>query len=388
MRGHLESRGKGIWRAKVYLGRDANDLAKKRYLTRTVHGTKRYAEDVLAEMLVEAGHAGSNIVSDGTVADLAHRWFSVAGATLSPTTMREYKRLMKRRIDPRFGTTRVRALRTADLDAFYADLHRTVNGRHGLSARSVQQIHAVIRRLLNQGVKWGWLTVNPALNATPPRVYPHELNPPSRDQVVRLLDEAASRDADLACFLLLAVVTGARRGELCAVRWSDVDFNTRTLTIARSIIGDRNDELLEKDTKSHAARRVALDAKTLLSVEEHRTRCADRSEACDEVLPRAAYIFSDEPDGSRPWRPGRASLAFDRLCRQLSIDNVRLHDLRHFTATQLLTAGVPVKTVSGRLGHANAATTLNVYAHFMESSDEDAAETLRKILTTPERSRR
>src|SRR2546425_6002980 len=100
MRGHLEARGKGTWRAKVYLGRDA-ETGGKRYLTRTVHGSKRRADEVLTQLLVEAGR-GSYTVEDGTVADLAQRWFDLATSTLSPTTLNEYQRLLTRLILPRF----------------------------------------------------------------------------------------------------------------------------------------------------------------------------------------------------------------------------------------------------------------------------------------------
>jgi integrase len=91
-------------------------------------------------------------------------------------------------------------------------------------------------------------------------------------------------------------------------------------------------------------------------------------------------MFSDSPDGQLPWRPGRVTLAFRRLCQQNDITGVRLHDFRHFAASTVLGAGVPVKTVSGRLGHANAATTLGVYAHFLESSDAEAAQVLAALL--------
>jgi integrase len=86
------------------------------------------------------------------------------------------------------------------------------------------------------------------------------------------------------------------------------------------------------------------------------------------------------PDGSAPWRPGRITLAFGRISKRLGCEGVRFHDLRHFTATQLLAAGVPVKTVSARLGHANPSTTLNIYAHHLEAADEEAANVLAGLL--------
>ena len=100
-------------------------------------------------------------------------------------------------------------------------------------------------------------------------------------------------------------------------------------------------------------------------------------------LPAKAYVFSDSSDGSVPWRPNRVTHAFVHLCNEVDVSGVRLHDLRHFAATRLLAAGVPVNTVAGRPGHANASTTLNVYGHFLESSDESAAQVLGSLLDEP-----
>jgi integrase len=111
-----------------------------------------------------------------------------------------------------------------------------------------------------------------------------------------------------------------------------------------------------------------------------RSAAEERAAACGADLDAGAFVFSDSPDGAFPWRPGRVTLAFGRLCRLKGITGVRLHDLRHFAASRLLGAGVPMKTVAGRLGHANAATTLGVYAHFLESSDAEADRVLSALL--------
>jgi integrase len=242
----------------------------------------------------------------------------------------------------------------------------------------------MLRRLLNQAVKWGWCAVNPATHATPPKVHKHEYTLPSIEEVIALIDAAEERDADFGCFLRLAVVTGSRRGELCALRWRNIDLSSGTVSISRSIVdGYRNDLLIEKDTKTHASRRIVIDEETLQVLARRWIAAEERAAACASRLDPDAFVFSDSPDGALPWRPGRVTLAFIRLCKQQGINGVRLHDLRHFSASRLLGAGVPVKTVSGRLGHANAATTLNVYAHFLENSDVEAAKVLGGLLRRP-----
>src|SRR5581483_3145482 len=140
MRGHLEARGKNTWRAKVYLGR--NEVGARQYLTRTLHGTKREAQDQLNLLLVEAGHALP--VTGGTFNDLAQRWLSLASPGLSPTTVHEYQRLLDRVILPRFVNVKVQSIRSSDLDSFYAMLLRRGGAaRRPLSPQSVQHVHAL-----------------------------------------------------------------------------------------------------------------------------------------------------------------------------------------------------------------------------------------------------
>jgi integrase len=184
----------------------------------------------------------------------------------------------------------------------------------------------------------------------------------------------------MACFLLLAATTGARRGELCALRWTDIDFDLGTAVIARSLVEGQGSELVEKDTKTHASRRVALDEASLRELERHQERCRDRATSCKSALHKSAHVFSSDPENRRPWVPNEVTKRFIRVRKSEGLESVRLHDLRHFTATRLLAEGVPVRTVSGRLGHANAATTLGVYAHFLAESDRDAASTIGSVL--------
>lgn len=110
---------------------------------------------------------------------------------------------------------------------------------------------------------------------------------------------------------------------------------------------------------------------------------ADRIGRCDLAFTADCFVFSYDPGCLVPWHPDSATAAFRRLCQKEGLKGVCLHDLRHMHATQLLAAGVPVRTVSGRLGHANAATTLNVYAHFLDASDREAADTIGQLMASP-----
>lgn len=118
----------------------------------------------------------------------------------------------------------------------------------------------------------------------------------------------------------------------------------------------------------------------MTKLERHRSWMESRASFCSVTLDKRAFIFSDHERGLEAWKPNRVTLAFKRLCIELELDGIRFHDLRHFTATSLLTAGIDVRTVSGRLGHANAATTLGTYAHFVGAADRRAADMLGKIV--------
>jgi integrase len=314
---------------------------------------------------------------DSTVGELCEKWFSQVEPDLSPSVAPQYRTLLDNRILPKWGHTPVRGLRTFDLDEWYAELRRKgrLDGLGGLSANSVKRIHSVLRRALAQGVKWGLLETNPAADATVPKVHRRPMRLPEPADVARLITDAEQVNPSLPIYLRLAAATGARRGEMCALRWRDVDFARRRLTIAHSIV-EREGELIEKDTKTHQVRRVSLDEATMTVLEQHRSRRHLLAAGHKTELTSDAFLFSHEVDSSRPWRPNYVTLAFGRLRDRLGLDGVRLHHLRHFSASQLLAAGIDVRTVSGRLGHANASTTLDIYAQFVEQADERAAAAL------------
>jgi integrase len=222
--------------------------------------------------------------------------------------------------------------------------------------------------------------VSPADRARPPRQRPYEIHPPEPAQVQLLRREAEAVNLALPVFLRLAATTGARRSELIALRWGDLDLDARRLTIARAIVEDFERSLVEKGTKTHSSRRVALDPVTVDLLRAHWERAADLAAQCDVVLHAKSFVFSHDPASRDPWRPDYATHAFRVLARRLGMPELRLHDLRHYVATRLLANGTDVRTVAGRLGHRNASTTLNVYAHFVPAADEDAADLLGDVL--------
>lgn len=376
MQGSMRQRG-DAWELMVYLGRDAV-TGRKRYSSKTVKGGKREAQRALAALVAQA-EAGSLAKTRATVGELLEEWFDQAKDDFSPKTAREARGYIDRYLAPGLGDVKLGKLGAADIDRFYRRL-RERGGWKGraLSPATVRRAHGILHRALAQGVKWGWLGQNPASSATPPRVPVSDINPPSPAELARVFAYAQEHEPDLATFVVIAAATGARRSELIALRWSDIDLDRGVVSISRGIVLGRNG-LVEKDTKTHAARRVSLDATSMATLQAHRERAVERAGAAHAVLAKSAFVFSNEIDSSVNWYPDSVSRAYQRVCRRVGLADVRLHDLRHYVATRLLSAGVDVRTVAGRLGHRNASTTLNVYSHFLAETDQEAANVLGRI---------
>jgi integrase len=377
MSGSIWSPRHGVWVARIDAGRDPV-TGKRRQISRTIRGSKRDAQKVLNEMAVEADR-GRFTGTSTTFRQLSDRWLEMAKNDLSPLTLRRYRGLLDRSILPAIGDLSVKSIEAIDLDQLYNGLQK----RAGLAPATVRQVHAIIRRAFRQAVLWGWANTNPAVNATPPRMVKPDLSPPDVEEVAALLAAADEFEPEFGRFLHVAATTGARRGELCALKWGNVNFSAQTLTIEHSIIEMPGGGMIEKDTKTHAMRRIALDEETVAVFKTQRGEAEVRAAIADLDIGDDAYVFSREIDGSTPWRPDSVGKRFREIRDSLGLTNVRLHDLRHFAATRLIAAGVPVRTVSGRLGHADPSTTLMVYSHFVEASDQDAANVMGRLVQRP-----
>jgi integrase len=250
------------------------------------------------------------------------------------------------------------------LDRFYAHLER-----EGLSASTIRSVHALIRGALRQAVRWGWLATNVARDARPPTVRRADVALPSPAEIGRALAAAEAIAPEFGTFVRVVAATGARRGEICALRWQAVDLDAGTVRIDASAVAAPG-ETRVKDTKTHTRRVVTQDPETVANLRAHRRLTSARALAAGSRLADDGYAFSAEVDGALPWRPDAVSKRWARARRVAGLDGVRVHDLRHFQATMLLR----------RLGHRDAATTLNVYAQFLEEADRESAELIGRLL--------
>jgi integrase len=184
----------------------------------------------------------------------------------------------------------------------------------------------------------------------------------------------------LHAYFRVAVSTGARRGQVCALRWNDIDLDRNTISYARALAEGPKGGVQIVPTKNGNRNRVEVDDATIDEVRCHRDQVEPQAAAAGvELLPNA-YVFAREADGVSPWRPNWVTKTFIRLRDANGLRGHRLHDLRHFMATEMLAAGVPIPIVSARLAHNRVSTTLDVYAHAVPGGDRTAADGLADLL--------
>ena len=192
----------------------------------------------------------------------------------------------------------------------------------------------------------------------------------------------AWKSFDWGLMVWLAMVAGARRGELCALRWSHVDLDAGVLTIRRAI-AQSGTKTWEKDTKTHQRRRITLDATTVTLLHVYRTALEQELAQLDMKVTDEMYLFTTDPAHATSRRPSSVSQRYSRMCARLGWD-MDIKDLRHYSATELIAAGVDVRTVAGRLGHGGGgATTLRVYSAWRPEADQRAANTISDRLPAP-----
>lgn len=244
-----------------------------------------------------------------------------------------------------------------------------------MAASTVRQIHSILSGTLAAAERWGWIDSSPARVARRPRSKPPEPDPPTPEQAAQLVEEAFRMDDDWGTLVWLVMTTGMRRGELCGLHFERIDFDAEIIDVRRNWVGGK-----EKDTKTHQNRRIALDTETIVLLKEHRQRVMKRVESLGKKFTDDLFVFTGhmaEPlDHTQPYSPNAVTQRYKDMAARLGI-KTHLHAFRHYSATELLSAGVDLRTVAGRLGHGGGeATALRVYAAWVAATDRKAAEIL------------
>jgi integrase len=387
---HIRERSPGAFELRYSLGVDSA-TGRRRIATTTVRGARKEAEKELRRLLraVDTGdHIGPTRI---TVRAWLVMWLDAIRQEVSPKTWERYTELVEGFLVPALGYMRLAQLSPTHIQAAYngwATGGRRDGKPGGLSPQTRRHLHRVLTGALNRAVEQQLIARNPAeaLSRRLARVERTEMATLSAEQASRLLD--AIRHNRIYWPVLLALATGARRGEILALRWRHVDLDRGVISIMQSL-EETKSGLRFKSPKNERTRAVPLPAFAVAELRRHRVEEAgellalgirqdDNTLLCRRLDPFNKDDFLDPVAAMNGHAVGREYRRVFRGLKDRDIPYVRYHDLRHSHATQLLVAGVHAKVVQERLGHSNIVITLNTYSHVIKTMQEDAATKLDK----------
>ena len=362
--GSIHLRKDGRWEGRVVIGRNEKGLPKTKNV---LAQTRRECQEKLKALRNSIKGAVPKQPKAGITfgAWLDHWYRSDCKPTISPKTQTDYENRIYQHIIPEIGHIPLTKLTSADLQQFYIRLKQ--GGRllqperygPGLSDRMVKCCHVTCRAALDKAVSQGLLLKNPAAACKAPTTHPKEMQVLAQEEMQRLLIQAKED----GCYelLLLDLTTGLRRGELLALQWDDLDFQTGELRITRQVQRIRG-ELTITQPKTRSSSRSIILPKVILDILKNHRQCTG-----------SRWMFPAPRKEDSPRDPAAVRKKLSTILERAGCKHVRFHDLRHTFATNALEHGMDVKTLSAIIGHVSSATTLNVYAHVTDGMRQSAA---------------
>jgi integrase len=363
MRGHLRERSPGHW-AIVLDTKDANGKRKRSW--RSFAGTKRQAEDECARLITEMKGGGAVDPSRVTVSEFLDRferdWVAIHTGARTAERYRDALAHVRRHL----GDTQLQKLRPADIAALYAKLSRS-----GLAANSVRMVHRVFHRALGQAKTWGVIRDNVTEAIKPPPGPDREIEILQPDRARELLDRLANHP--LQMLGTLALHTGARRNELLALRWRDIELDAGSLRIERALEQTRAHGVRVKSPKTKRGRRtISLSPAAVDALRAHwRAQQEQRLALGLGRAPADSLVLATLEGGVES--PGAITKAWGRAIDAIGMPDAGLHVLRHTHVSMLIASGMDILTISRRIGHASVKVTLDTYGHMIHGTDARAA---------------
>lgn len=384
-RGHIRKQGTDSWELKFDIGRDP--LTGRRITKyKTFRGTKKKAEEELTRLLSQHDQGTYVEPTKMTVAQYLRHWLEAdIDRRIAPRTAARHRAIVENNIIPTLGNIPIRKLSALHIESFEAELQRRgwVKPRakpvgesegaalpdRGLSSQTVLHVHRTLSQALGHAVRLGVLFKNPAQQVKPPRVPHREIKILAKSEIGPLLE--AARRTDLYLPILVAVATGVRRGELLALRWSDIDFKAGNLTVRQSLERIGGETRFKAPKTRTSLRTISLPDGVIEALGQHKAAQAEARLKLGLGRDLQTLVFT-RADGS-PMDADTLSKGFSSLVTATNVTPITLHGLRHTHISHLLMDGVHVKVVSERAGHASINVTLGVYATYIPSMQADAA---------------
>jgi integrase len=356
-RGYKRERSPGRW--ELFAPGGTDDAGRRIRITRRFHGNERAADRELAKLVHETDRgvaARSGAETFGGY--LTKTWLPFMHGRVKANTWTRYEGVVRLHVVPRIGGVRLSGLRPHHLQRVLDETFAA-----GVAPRTVAKVHLVVRSALEQAVRWQLLSTNPAAGVRGPRAARPELRIPDASEMRALVDQARGTPWEIP--IMLAATTGARRSEICNATGREVDLDAPTWTITSG-------------KTSSARRTIYLPRSTVAALRRHRRAQAERRLLLGPAWQEHDAVC-DRGDGM-PIDPQAFTFGFRRIASEAGLAGIRLHDLRHGFATELLRRGVPVKVVSEALGHARASITMDVYQHVLPTMGEQVADAIEDAL--------
>lgn len=334
----------GNWRVRAYIGTDSE--GKKKYKSFTAP-TKKEAEYLASEYLMNAKHVQSD--SNILFQDALLNMIELKKPTLSPSTYRSYMQIYNYNYFDCIKNTPISALTDNKVQKM---INSWVD--RGLSAKTIKNLNSVFLSTIK--------TIDKRLifDVRLPQKYKTDIYIPSNEEVSLLISE--SKNTPLELPILLVAFMGLRRSEIVALKWSNVDFDNKKMTICEATVLDANNEQVTKKPKSIAGQRtIDIPASVLDALNRHKT-----DDATYVVPMTGAAIYE----------------RFKDLQKQLGMNHFRFHDLRHYNASVMLALGIPDKYAMERIGHSSNTILKNVYQHTMKQKQSEFSAQLDDFFTT------
>jgi integrase len=300
-----------------------------------------------------------------TVKEHFEAWWEIKKEKVKPTTAENYRFLLDRYILPKFGSQLLKDLTSVKIEKMLIDLIQD----H--SESTVRLVSIVLAQGLERAVKDRLLPLNPAKGIERPKGKKRTVTPYTSSELKRLLKELESHR--LFAFFRLLAYTGGRRGEILALRWSDLDPEKATLTISKNRTRLGKTVIEQDSTKGGDGKRIVqLDSETLRLMKDHRKRQIEERMKAGSLWQEGNFIFAQET--GLPLDPSTPYHLFKKTAKRLGLRSESLHSIRHLHATELLNSGAGVHLVKDRLGHSDISTTLRIYAHIRPEQKQEVAD--------------
>ncbi len=322
--------------------------------------SKRAAEKLLAKRMNQINAGTYQEFEKILFEEFSAKWLSdYARVSVKASTYTSYETIVRLHLNPRFGKQFLHRISTADIQKFVSEKIT----KDGLTPKSVVNFLVPLKEMFKHAVVWGYLKRDPSLYVKRPRVELEEMDFFTPEEIRLFLDNV---NPDQYPLFLTAVMTGMRRGELLALQWGDIDWNSNQISVRRSIY--RGEFVNPKSRNS--IRRIVMSPILRQSLEQHRL-FGSKSEL--------GLLFSNE--NGLPLNPDNLiKREFHPALDRAGLRRIRFHDLRHSYASLLISQGENIKFIQSQLGHSSAKTTLDRYGHLMPNLENDAARRLDKTV--------